>query len=204
MTTQYAYDVPLLRGFLTRQETSGTKGWNKKWFQNSYATPTVLDCYSNEKATKPSSSIDFKEVTDLKVVRTKSEDSDKKRYGFQFKYGKHTQKLLAEGEEEGQYWREGFSALIKLAQGKAPEKKVKAKAKDNKTDEDGLYEGEYFVQSVIDFRSSDPGVLSFRKSEYMILLGTSSSGWSPVEFGGKRGWVPTEFIARVDQTKNVN
>ncbi|ELP85898.1 hypothetical protein EIN_134420 [Entamoeba invadens IP1] len=189
------YDVPLLRGYLTRQETSGTKGWNKRWFQNSYEHPLILECYQSEKSTKPLLVIDFKDVSDLKTLRTKADDSDKKRYGFQFKYGKHSQKLLTDGEDEGEYWREGFSSLLKVASGKALEHKVEKPKED--VDPQGLYPGEYFATTLVDFCSSESGIMSFKKGEAVIVVGQPENGWVPIEFGGKRGWAPAEFITKV-------
>ncbi|KAL7713250.1 SH3 domain-containing protein [Entamoeba marina] len=183
-TEQISYDIPLVRGYLTRQDTGGTRGWSKRWYQNSYETPTILDCYQSEKATKASSKIDFSEVTDLRIVRTKAEDSNKKRYGFQFKYGKHTHKLLTEGEEEGEYWRDAFNSLLKACHSDSKLQTTKPIVKESQTNEYAL----------VDFYSSDPGILPFKKNDMMIIVGGVENGWCAVEFAGKRGWVPNEFI----------
>ncbi|EDR25893.1 hypothetical protein EDI_044490 [Entamoeba dispar SAW760] len=193
-STDVSFEVPLLRGYLTRRDPKGTHSWSKLWYQNSFERPLILECFADEKSTKVVETINFKEVTDLKIVRTKAEDSTKKRYGFQFKYGKHTQKLLTDGEEEGEYWRDGFTSLSRIAQGNAPNKSKSKKLSKESTNEYGLFDGEDFATTLVDFYSTDPGVLSFKKGEIVIIIGNIENGWIPVEFGGKRGWVPNEFI----------
>ena len=194
------YDVPLLRGYLTKQKKNN--GWNKYWYQNSHENPLILQCYAEEKSTKVLEVIDFSQVSELKLVRTNAEDSSKKKYGFTFKHGKQTQRLLVTSEEEGEYWKQGISALIRIVNGSELKRSKKEKKKGSKKEgpnELGLYPGESFATTLIDFYSTDEGVLSFRKGEIIIIIGTPENGWIPVEFGGKRGWVPNEFIKVMDE-----
>lgn len=205
LLTNNSYDVPLLRGYLTKQKKNN--GWNKYWYQNSHENPLILQCFAEEKSTKVLEVIDFSQVSELKLVRTNAEDSSKKKYGFTFKHGKTTQRLLVTSEEEGEYWKQGISALIRIVNGSELKRSKKEKDKLRKSisikkdhpNALGLYPGESFATTLIDFYSTDEGVLSFRKGEIIIIIGKPENGWIPVEFGGKRGWVPNEFIKVMDE-----
>ena len=198
--SEEGFNYPLLRGYLVKQETGGTHGWTKKWYQNSYENPLILECFSNEKSIKSSSKIDFNEVSDLRIVKAKSSDGVM-RYGFQYKCGKQVHKMLSEGQEEGEYWKAGFYALYRASHNGGKAVKQNTKAKDNQSNIYGLEQGEDFGAAIVDFSSSDAGVLSFKKDDKMIILDKPNNGWLPVEFGGKRGWVPSEFVKPLNMNK---
>ncbi|ELP90175.1 hypothetical protein EIN_406390 [Entamoeba invadens IP1] len=102
--------IPAVRGWVTKQG-GGHKSWKKRWFQTTPRNPFRLDYYTNDSCTTLKGHIDMSQVTDMITTRNKDKDGSM-RYGFQLVTEKRTWKLIVDGEEEGEYWRENFRKLI--------------------------------------------------------------------------------------------
>ncbi|KAL7716960.1 Variant sh3 domain containing protein [Entamoeba marina] len=102
--------IPAVRGWVTKQGGSH-KSWKKRWFQTTPRFPFRLDYYTNDSCTNLKGHIVMSDVTDMITTRSRDKD-DNLRYGFQLVTEKRTWKLIVEGEEDGEYWRESFRKLI--------------------------------------------------------------------------------------------
>ena len=102
--------VPTVRGWCTK-EGGSHKSWKRRWFQTTPRFPLRLDYYTSDNCSTLKGSIDLGTVEDLKCTRV--EDSNGKfRYGFQLVTNKRTWKLIADGENEGEYWKDAFTKIV--------------------------------------------------------------------------------------------
>ncbi|EDR23222.1 hypothetical protein EDI_255140 [Entamoeba dispar SAW760] len=102
--------IPAIRGWVTKQGGSH-KSWKKRWFQTTPRNPFRLDYYTNDSCSSLKGHIDMSQVTDMITTRNKDKDGSM-RYGFQLVTEKRTWKLIVEGEEDGEYWKDSFRKLI--------------------------------------------------------------------------------------------
>ena len=104
-------EAPILRGWAEKQGGSH-KSWKKRYFQTSQRFPFRLDYFTNDKCTTMKGYIDLTGVSDMVVTKNIDTKTNKMRYGFQLVTEKRTWKIIVEGEEEAEQWKENFRKLI--------------------------------------------------------------------------------------------